>query len=125
MKTNNLSAAVASVLKEYASDVTDAVQRSVEELAKEGVARVKSDSPVNPQGKKRGAYRSGWTKRVTVNRYGASAVIYNGKFPGLVHLLENGHALRNGGRVSGKKHVAPVQDWLNDELPRRIEEAIT
>lgn len=122
--SQDLSKAVTTVLNDYAESVTDVVQRVTEELAKEGVRKVKADSPVNPRGKKRGAYRSGWTKRVTVTRYGASAVIYNGKFPGLVHLLEKGHALRSGGRVSGKEHVGPVQDWMNEELPRRIKEAI-
>ena len=120
----DLSQAVASVLGDYAESVTETVQRVTEELAKEGVRKVKAGSPVNPRGKKRGAYRSGWTKRVTVTRLGASAVIYNGKFPGLVHLLEKGHALRSGGRAPAQEHVAPVQDWMNEELPRRIKEAI-
>jgi hypothetical protein len=61
---------------------------------------------------------------VETNRFGASAVIYNEKYPGLVHLLEKGHALRNGGRTAAKPHVAPVQEWMNEELRKRIKEAI-
>jgi hypothetical protein len=41
-----------------------------------------------------------------------------------VHLLEKGHALRNGGRARARVHVAPVQDWMNEELRKKIEEAI-
>lgn len=123
--SQDLSKAVASVLDDYEESVIETVQRVTEELAKEGLKKVKADSPVNPSGKKRGAYRSGWKKKVDVNRLGASATIYNAKFPGLVHLLEKGHALRNGGRSTAQPHVSPVQDWMNDELQKRIKEAIS
>lgn len=122
--SNDLSKAVASVLGDYSESVVETVQRVTEDVAKEGLKRVKAASPVNPDGKKRGAYKSGWRKKVIVNRLGASAVIYNDKFPGLVHLLEKGHALRNGGRAPAQEHVAPVQEWMNEELEKRIKEAI-
>ena len=122
--SDDFSKAVATVLDDYAESVTEAVQRVAKEVATEGVKRVKANSPVNPQGKKRGAYKSGWTKKVEVTRYGASAVVHNKKFPGLVHLLEKGHATRNGGRTSPQEHVAPVQDWMNEEFEKRITEAI-
>lgn len=122
--SEDLSKAVAYVLHEYEESVIETVQRVTNELAKEGVNRVKASSPVNPQGTKRGAYKSGWLKKVTVNRMGASAIIYNGKFPGLVHLLEKGHALRQGGRAPAQEHVAPVQEWMSQELETRLKEAI-
>ena len=123
--SEDLSKAVARVLKEYSESVTDSVQRVTNELAKEGVRRIKSESPASPNSMYSGSYRSGWTKKVITNRMGASAIIYNGKYPGLVHLLEKGHALRQGGRTRAQPHVGPVQDWLNEELPRRFEEAIS
>lgn len=118
--SNDLSKAVAQVLDEYEESVTEAVQRVTDDLAKEGLRKIKSSS------KSHGwtYYATGWLKKVIVNRAGASATIYNGKVPGLVHLLENGHALRGGGRSRAFPHVAPVQDWLNEELQKRIKEAI-
>jgi hypothetical protein len=120
----DLSKAVATVLDDYEESIIDTVQSVTEDLAKEGLRKVKSASPVSGKSPKRSAYKSGWAKKVIANRFGASAIIYNGKYPGLVHLLEKGHALRNGGRARAQVHVAPVQDWMNEELRKRIEEAI-
>lgn len=122
--SDDLSRAVAKVLDEYEESVIETVQRVTNELAKEGLSKVKAASPVSGKSPKRSAYRSGWSKKVITNRMGASAIIYNGKYPGLVHLLEKGHALRNGGRSAAYPHVEPVQDWMNDELQKRIKEAI-
>lgn len=120
----DLSKAVAAVLDDYEESIIDTVQSVTEDLAKEGLRKVKSASPVSGKSPKRSAYKSGWRKKVETNRIGASAVIFNEKYPGLVHLLEKGHALRNGGRTAAKPHVAPVQEWMNEELRKRIKEAI-
>ncbi|MFV1458281.1 HK97 gp10 family phage protein, partial [Bacillus mycoides] len=40
------------------------------------------------------------------------------------HLLENGHAKAGGGRVPKKVHILPVEEYVIDELPRRIERAV-
>ena len=122
--SEDLSKAVAAVLSEYEESVTETVQRVTNELAKDGLSKVKAASPVSGKSPKSSAYRSGWSKKVITNRLGASAIIYNGKYPGLVHLLEKGHALRNGGRSRAQPHVAPVQEWMSNELQKRIEEAI-
>ena len=122
--SDNLQSAVASVLQEFEESVTESVQRVTNEVAKEGLSKVKAESPVSGKSPKSSAYKSGWTKKVLTNRTGASAIIYNGKYPGLVHLLEKGHALRNGGRSTAFPHVAPVEEWMNSELQKRIKEAI-
>ena len=122
--SDDLSKAVAKVLDEYEESVIETVQRVTNELAKEGLSKVKAASPISGKSPKRSAYKSGWSKKVVTNRMGASATIYNGKYPGLVHLLEKGHALRNGGRSAAFPHVEPVQDWMSEELQKRIKEAI-
>ena len=118
--SDNPSKAVAMVLEEYQESVIETVQRVTNEVAKEGLKKIKSESSSHGWV----GYAPGWSKKVTVNRMGASAIIYNGKYPGLVHLLEKGHALRQGGRSRAFPHVAPVEEWMNSELQKRIKEAI-
>ena len=38
----------------------------------------------------------------------------------LAHLLEYGHAKRNGGRVEGRTHIATVNEWAQDEAFDRV-----
>ena len=43
----------------------------------------------------------------------------------LAHLLEKGHAKRNGGRVSGKPHIAPAEAHGEELLEYLIEKALS
>ena len=55
---------------------------------------------------------------------GAKATLYNAKVPGLPHLLEHGHAKRGGGRVSGRVHIAPVEEELEKAFTQELERAL-
>ena len=112
----------------YTQEVQEAVANSVTALAKEGRAKVKSNSP-----KRTGEYAKGWAVSSENKKGRQTARIYNKTNYQLTHLLENGHVVRNGtGRigagkktsVAGKPHIAPVNDWIQQEVVNVIEEAI-
>ena len=42
----------------------------------------------------------------------------------LTHLLEKGHKSRNGGMVKARKHIAPVEQWVQEEFEKRVREAV-
>lgn len=108
------------LLDEIDKHAQESVRSNVNSVAKEAVQKLRNGSP-----KKTGEYASGWGMK---KQGEADVVVYNRKAPGLTHLLENGHVIRNKkgtyGRVSGRKHIAPVEEWAVDELPRRIMEDI-
>ncbi|MGR6912497.1 HK97 gp10 family phage protein [Bacillus sp. BSL6] len=111
---NNLASEIARELQRYADVVEEELIEAQGEVADVAIDKLKQDSP-----KKTGGYRKGWRKK----KGGKAVVIHNTKGQ-LTHLLENGHAKVGGGRVPGKVHIRPVEEYVIDELPKRIERAI-
>lgn len=61
-----------------------------------------------------GEYNKSWSRKLTKKRLYATAKVYNKEHGSLTHLLEFGHALRNGGRARAFPHIAPVNDRIPD-----------
>lgn len=115
---DTLAADVMAILEEYTGDIERLNTETVKEIGKKGVQSLKSSSSVFGG---RGKYASGWAvKAEETARTVSKATLYNGKLPGLPHLLEHGHAKRGGGRTAGKVHIQPVEE----ELIRAFEETL-
>ena len=115
---DNFAAAIQKILKEYQEDTTKNVKQLAKKFAQKGAKEVKAASG---QFGGSGRYASGWTSKFEENRLSAQGIIYNQNVPGLPHLLENGHALRGGGRAPGRTHIAPVEEKLIEEFQRAVE----
>lgn len=118
---DNLAGAITQELKNYSDEVTEDIKEDVREVAKECVENIRDNSPV-----KSGDYKKGWGSKVAFeNRETIRITVYNRKKPQLTHLLEYGHesGTRNG-RVEGKAHIRPAELEAENELTRRIEEAV-
>ena len=121
IKAEDLTREIQKRLKQYVEDVKVNSQEAAEEVAKITVEDLKENSPVGP-GRKGIHYYKNWT----FESYRGGAIVYN-KAPSyrLTHLLEKGHAKRNGGRVHGKPHIAPAEeravDRYTQELIRRVQ----
>lgn len=118
---DGFSAALQKILKEYQEDVSKNVNDLAKKFTQKGVKEVKSASG---QFGGTGNYASGWTSKFESGRLSSQGIIYNGKVPGLPHLLENGHATRNGGRVAGRAHIAPVEEKLAEEFTKAVEQGV-
>lgn len=116
----NLADVLQDMLMEYGASTTEAVKTVVEEVSKEGVKKLKSTSASSFGGT--GQYASHWTQMIEKGRLSNTAIIYGNKPTyRLAHLLEHGHARRGGGRdVPGREHIAPVEEWVNQEAVDRI-----
>lgn len=114
---DNLDTEIRKVLQEYGADVKKHTAEVVQIAAQLGAKAVRSASlsKFAPSKKKlkQGRYGTGWTAQADTGRLAMRSYIWNKKYPGLPHLLEHGHAKRNGGRTAGVEHIAPVEAQLD------------
>ena len=111
---NDFASEIARELQRYANVVEEKLLTAQEEVADVAVSKLRQSGP-----KKTGAYRKGWRKK----KEGNGVVVHNIKGQ-LTHLLENGHAKAGGGRVPAQVHIRPVEEYVINEVPRRIERAL-
>lgn len=114
-------AEIQKILQKYGEDVEKNTSLVIDETAQKGAQLLRSMSPVNTKGKQSGAYAKGWRVEKTgaSGRIVTTANIYN-THPGLTHLLEKGHALRQGGRSPAIPHIAPVEEIIFREIGARL-----
>lgn len=117
---DQLQSEIMGILNEYNQHVTEGTREAVRKAVKWGVNEVKAGARANFDISRGSKYISGWTSLVETGRLSAQGTIYNQDVPGLPHLLEKGHANRDGGRTPGRVHIAPV----NDEVQRLVYEAL-
>lgn len=117
-----LPEAIKEILEQYEGEINRFLPEITEEVGKTGVKALRTSARQKFNGKK---YAGGWRSVSERNRYGATVTIYNGRLPGLPHLLEHGHAKRGGGRVDGRAHIEPVEEKLITEFEKKVEHDIT
>ena len=119
--TDNLAAEIMRGLTEYA-DLADAeMKKAVRKTAKSVKDEISANAP-----KRTGKYAKSWNaKKTKENSHSLELTVHSKDRYQLAHLLENGHAKRGGGRVSGKPHIAPAEVHGEEMLERLIEEALS
>ena len=121
---DQLHSAIMNVLEEYSEEVERKSGECVRKIAQQGAKTLRNVSP-----RKSGDYASGWTYKVKEKRLGAEGVIHNKNSPGLAHLLEYGHATRNGtGRIfddtPAHPHIKKVEEQIIEDFEKSIKVAI-
>ena len=112
----NAAAEIQRQIDEAWSKQSGRVIARTEEVAKEIVEEIKAKSP-----EKTGDYRKGWDWRreERADGYGGKMVVYivyNKDRYNLTHLLNNGHATRNGGWVNGDQHITKIYKTVPKKL---------
>ena len=123
VKAGNLSAVLIDSLKKWADITEEAAAAGARDTAKELLPDLQNAKPAGA-----GFYRSwdkynsGWTYTLTVKKgkTRVSYVLHNEKEYQLTHLLEFGHALRQGGRAEAFPHIAPVAEKAEHLLYENI-----
>ena len=112
---NSLTAAIMNELDIYSNEVREDIEKAQEEIGDEAVSMLKSASP-----KRLGKYAKGWKNTKT----DTGRVINNAKHYSLTHLLERGHALRNGGRSRAFPHIENVEAVVIEKYIAKVEEVV-
>lgn len=128
IKVDQLANEITKCLNDF-KDTTDvACEKGLTETAKTALQQLRSAHPSGSgrYGSWDKSYNKGWKIFQTVRdkREHKKATIHNETDYQLTHLLEKGHALRNGGRSKAFPHIAPVAEKCEDELLNNIRKYI-
>lgn len=103
MKIADFSTAIASALTDYSEEISEKTFQAARRRARELRKKVAEGSP-----EKSGEYRKGWkTEKKTGTITGRTIFLVSNKNYRLPHLLEHGHALKQGGRTTGSVRAFP------------------
>ena len=103
---DDLTAEVMKGLSEYAELTDKAMKKAVRKTATAVKNEISENAP-----KKTGRYQKSWTaKKVKENSHTLEMTVHSKDRYQLTHLLEKGHALRNGGRSRAFPHIAPAEE---------------
>lgn len=117
---DEMDQAINEQLKKYAGSITEDMKDSLRESAKEIRKDISRNSPVRT-----GRYKKSWSvKKIAENSTSLELVVHSKNRYQLTHLLEHGHALRNGGRVEGKPHIQPAEESGKKKLVESLKEKI-
>jgi hypothetical protein len=120
IKPEQLEEEIMKYLQDYEENIEDDVKETTDTITKQAVQELKKTSP-RGKGTRKNPYYKSWTKqkgKVSNGKY--TVKIHNKTNYQLTHLLEFGHATRNGGRTKAEPHIRPVEEKYNKLYEEKI-----
>ena len=123
IQIDELNEAIKNALDEYNESVVAELKINTNKAMKDLVDNTKATAPV---GNRHKHYKDNISsKTISESKYGISKLWYvKGSDFRLSHLLNNGHALRNGGRYNGTNFIGKALDRIIPIYIKAVEEAI-
>lgn len=116
--------AITDYLEIYVEDIQEDVEETADLIGKEAKNELKEISPRSGIARKN-KYYAGWA--IKKDRKGKSyytVKVWNRTNYQLTHLLEFGHATRNGGRTRAIPHIRPVEEKYSQEFLKKLDNKI-
>ena len=124
ISAEELGVELEKMVSEYTEDVQEAIEDEIDKTAELMLKDIRGSTAWTDRTKGAKGYRKGF-KVKKGDKFGyATRTIYNKNKPGLVHLLELGHAKAKGGRVSARPHLRLAFDKHAPQMEKNIEEII-
>jgi hypothetical protein len=120
IKVDQLASAIMEGLTEYADLATDDMKAAVRKAGNFARKDIQANAPVDS-----GAYKKSWaTKTTKENANSLEITVYSKNRYQLAHLLEFGHAKRNGGRTRAFSHIAPAESAAVKLLESEVQKSL-
>lgn len=123
IQIEDLSALIAAELESYSEEVTESIKNAVDLVSKEVIEEIKSKVSFNePTGDYVKSFR---IKKSYEDKYNKRNTWYvaNGQHR-LTHLLEFGHAKKNGDRVKAYPHIRYGEELATKRMEELAEKAV-
>ncbi len=115
-----MAEAITEELTKYRDLAADKTKKAVRRAGKTVREDIQANAP-----ERTGAYAKSWKTKVTAeDSQGLDLVVYSPSRYRIAHLLEYGHARRNGGRVRAIPHIAPAEERGAGQLLADIEKEL-
>ena len=123
IQIDELNEAIKNALEDYNESIVTGLKKNTTKAMKDLVDNTRATAPVGNRSKH---YRDNITsKTVSETQYGITKMWYvKGSDYRLSHLLNNGHALRDGGRYPGTNFIGKAVDRILPFYLNAVEEVI-
>ena len=120
VSVDQMADAIMEGLEEYADLSADEVKKAVRKAGKTVKDQISETAP-----RRHGDYAGSWaTRKTSETSQSLQVTVYSRTRYQLAHLLEHGHAKRNGGRTRAFPHIQPAQEAGEEQLIAEIERAL-
>ena len=118
---DDMASEVMKGLNEYAELADVSMKKAVRKTANSVKNEISANAP-----KRTGRYKKSWAARKTKeNSHTLEMTVHSKDRYQIAHLLENGHALRNGGRARAFPHIAPAEEHGAEMLENLIRKELS
>lgn len=120
VRPDGMAEAIMEELNKFSKATATDLKKAINEAGKTAKKEIEKNAP-----KRTGRYKRSWrVKKMKETADSLEITVHSKDRYQIAHLLENGHAKRNGGRVMGTPHIKDAQETAEKQLMDDIERAL-